>query len=95
VHPYVDAASLTDSLPSTSSKCKSGVEFKSVNVLASDAVRSAIKRYTEWPTIPQVFVKGEFIGGCDIILAMHQSGELSALFEAKGLTKGAGEASKP
>lgn len=53
-----------------------GVKFKSYNVLADEEIRSGIKEYSNWPTIPQVFFKGEFIGGCDILLEMHRGGEL-------------------
>ena len=57
-----------------------GVEFNDVNVLADDAVRQGIKDYSDWPTIPQLYVKGEFVGGCDIITEMTLSGELDTLF---------------
>ena len=57
-----------------------GVKFKAVNVLDDDAIRQGIKDFTNWPTIPQLYVRGEFIGGCDIVREMHQSGELKALF---------------
>ncbi|MEM8555837.1 MAG: Grx4 family monothiol glutaredoxin [Pseudomonadota bacterium] len=63
-----------------------GVDFKDVNVLADDAVREGIKEYSDWPTIPQLYVKGEFVGGCDIITEMTMSGELDALFEKEGVT---------
>ena len=53
-----------------------GVKFKSFDVLADDELRQGIKEYSHWPTIPQLYVKGEFIGGCDIIREMYQSGEL-------------------
>ena len=59
-----------------------GVEFKDVNVLADDAVRQGIKDFSDWPTIPQLYVKGEFVGGCDIITEMTLSGELDQLFDA-------------
>ena len=62
-----------------------GVEFKDVNVLADAAVRDGIKTFSDWPTIPQLYVKGEFVGGCDIVTEMTLSGELDALFEAKGV----------
>ena len=58
-----------------------GVEFEDVNVLADDAVRQGIKEFSDWPTIPQLYVKGEFVGGCDIITEMTLSGELDKLFE--------------
>ncbi|MFN4158210.1 MAG: Grx4 family monothiol glutaredoxin [Gemmobacter sp.] len=63
-----------------------GVEFADVNVLADAEIRQGIKDFSEWPTIPQLYVKGEFIGGCDIVTEMTLSGELDALFEAKGVT---------
>ncbi len=63
-----------------------GVEFKDVNVLADEALRQGIKDFSDWPTIPQLYVKGEFVGGCDIITEMTLSGELDQLFEAKGVS---------
>ncbi|GAB4261664.1 MAG: Grx4 family monothiol glutaredoxin [Pararhodobacter sp.] len=62
-----------------------GVEYVDVNVLADDAIRQGIKDYSDWPTIPQLYVKGEFVGGCDIVTEMTLSGELDALFDAKGI----------
>lgn len=62
-----------------------GVAYKDVNVLADDAIRQGIKDFSDWPTIPQLYVKGEFVGGCDIITEMTLSGELDSLFEAKGV----------
>ena len=62
-----------------------GVEFADVNVLADDEIRQGIKEYSDWPTIPQLYVKGEFIGGCDIVTEMTLSGELDTLFEANGV----------
>jgi monothiol glutaredoxin len=62
-----------------------GVEFADVNVLADDAVRQGIKDFSDWPTIPQLYVKGEFVGGCDIITEMTLSGELDTLLEEKGI----------
>ena len=62
-----------------------GVEFKDVNVLADEAIRNGIKTFSDWPTIPQLYVKGEFVGGCDIIREMFQSGELQSLLTDKGL----------
>ncbi len=56
-----------------------GVSYASVNVLLDPAIREGIKSYTDWPTIPQLYVKGEFIGGCDIVTEMHESGELAEL----------------
>jgi monothiol glutaredoxin len=58
-----------------------GVEFSDVNVLADEAIRQGIKDYSDWPTVPQLYVKGEFVGGCDIITEMTLSGELDTLFE--------------
>lgn len=62
-----------------------GVAYKGINVLASDEMRQGIKEYSNWPTIPQVYIKGEFIGGCDIIREMFQAGELQALLTEKGI----------
>ena len=62
-----------------------GVPYKGVNVLESDELRQGIKAYAQWPTIPQLYVKGEFVGGCDIIREMFQAGELQDLFEKNGL----------
>ena len=62
-----------------------GVDFAGVDVLADADIRQGIKTYSDWPTIPQLYVKGEFVGGCDIITEMTLSGELDALFEAKGV----------
>jgi len=62
-----------------------GVEFKDVNVLADAAVRDGIKTFSDWPTIPQLYVKGEFVGGCDIITEMMLSGEMDQLLSAKGV----------
>ncbi|MCU9839768.1 Grx4 family monothiol glutaredoxin [Ruegeria sp. WL0004] len=62
-----------------------GVAFKDVNVLADDEIRQGIKDYSDWPTIPQLYVKGEFVGGCDIITEMTLSGELDTLFEENGV----------
>ena len=63
-----------------------GVEFNDVNVLADDDIRQRIKDYSDWPTIPQLYVKGEFVGGCDIITEMTLSGELDTLFSENGVT---------
>ena len=63
-----------------------GVDFKDVNVLADADIRQGIKDYSDWPTIPQLYVKGEFVGGCDIVTEMTLSGELDQLFDAKGVT---------
>jgi monothiol glutaredoxin len=62
-----------------------GIEFTDVNVLADAEIRQGIKDYSDWPTIPQLYVKGEFVGGCDIITEMTLSGELDALLEANGV----------
>jgi monothiol glutaredoxin len=62
-----------------------GVQFADVNVLADAGIRQGIKDFSDWPTIPQLYVKGEFVGGCDIITEMTLSGELDQLFEAKGV----------
>ena len=61
------------------------VKFEGVNVLSSDELRQGIKDYTDWPTIPQLYVKGEFVGGCDIVKEMFEKGELKKLFEDKSL----------
>ena len=60
-----------------------GVEFKDVNVLEDQDIRQGIKDFSDWPTIPQLYVKGEFIGGCDIVTEMTMSGELDSLFDAE------------
>ncbi|XDZ64653.1 Grx4 family monothiol glutaredoxin [Alphaproteobacteria bacterium LSUCC0684] len=62
-----------------------GVKFKGVNVLEDDAVREGIKSYTNWPTIPQLYIKGEFVGGCDIIREMYETGELIELMNSRGI----------
>ena len=62
-----------------------GVKFKGVDVLADPGIRQGIKEFSNWPTIPQLYVKGEFIGGCDIIREMFQAGELQQLFADKGI----------
>ena len=62
-----------------------GVEFQDVNVLADPEIRQGIKDFSEWPTVPQLYVKGEFVGGCDIITEMMLSGEMDQLLEAKGV----------
>ena len=63
-----------------------GVAYKGLNVLENDDLRQGIKSYSDWPTIPQLYVKGEFVGGCDIIREMFQSGELQTLLTDKGVT---------
>jgi monothiol glutaredoxin len=62
-----------------------GVDFADVNVLADDTIRQGIKDYSDWPTVPQLYVKGEFVGGCDIITEMTMSGELDQLFDDKSV----------
>ena len=62
-----------------------GVEYADVNVLVDDEIRQGIKDYSDWPTIPQLYVKGEFVGGCDIITEMTLSGELDTLFTESGV----------
>lgn len=59
---------------------------KTVNVLEDDGIRQGIKEYSNWPTIPQLYVKGEFVGGCDIVTEMYQSGELETLLTEKGIS---------
>tara|TARA_B100002052_G_scaffold269734_1_gene269369 strand:+ start:301 stop:624 length:324 start_codon:yes stop_codon:yes gene_type:complete len=61
------------------------VNFQSINVLESNDIRQGIKDFTDWPTIPQLYIKGEFIGGCDIIKEMFEKGELKKLLENKSL----------
>tara|TARA_B000000475_G_C15788322_1_gene362397 strand:- start:152 stop:469 length:318 start_codon:yes stop_codon:yes gene_type:complete len=61
------------------------VNFKAVNVLENEHMRQSIKEYSDWPTIPQLYVKGEFIGGCDIVKEMFEKGELKELFKSKSL----------
>ncbi len=61
------------------------VAYEPVNCLASDEIRQGIKEFSNWPTIPQLYVKGEFIGGCDIVREMFQSGELAALLASKNI----------
>ena len=63
-----------------------GVDYADVNVLADEDIRQGIKDYSDWPTIPQLYVKGEFVGGCDIITEMTLSGELDTLFDDNGVT---------
>jgi monothiol glutaredoxin len=63
-----------------------GVAYKGINVLESDDLRQGIKAYAQWPTIPQLYVKGEFVGGCDIVREMFQAGELQGLMKEKGLS---------
>lgn len=60
-------------------------EYKDINVLADPEIREGIKQFANWPTIPQLYIKGEFIGGCDIVRELYQSGELQALLKEKGV----------
>ena len=62
-----------------------GVDFVGVNVLQDEGLRQGVKTYSDWPTIPQLYVKGEFVGGCDIVREMFQSGELKTLLADQGL----------
>ena len=62
-----------------------GVNYSGVNVLESDELRQGIKSFSEWPTIPQLYVKGEFVGGCDIVREMFQAGELQSMLTEKGV----------
>ena len=61
------------------------VNFKGVNVLADEKLRQGIKEFSEWPTIPQLYIKKEFVGGCDIVKEMYENGELKKIFEDKGI----------
>ena len=63
---------------------RSGSEFEDVNVLEDAAIRQGIKEFTNWPTIPQLYVRGKFVGGCDIVREMYENGELDALLSANG-----------
>ena len=65
-----------------------GVSFTGVNVLEDDAIRQGVKKFFNWPTIPQLYVKREFVGGCDIVREMYQSGELQKLLQDKGVRVG-------
>jgi monothiol glutaredoxin len=62
-----------------------GIEYADMNVLADDTIRQGIKDFSDWPTIPQLYVKGEFVGGCDIVTEMTLSGELDTMFEENGI----------
>lgn len=64
-----------------------GVAYESVDVLQDMEIRAGIKEYSDWPTIPQLYVKGEFLGGSDIMMEMYEAGELQSLVEAEGLAK--------
>ena len=63
-----------------------GIKFKGVDVLADPEIRQGIKEFSNWPTIPQLYVKGEFVGGCDIVREMYQNGELQQLLTSKGIS---------
>lgn len=68
-----------------------GVDYQDINVLENDEIRQGIKDFSQWPTIPQLYVKGEFVGGCDIIREMFESGELKPMLEGKGIALQAAE----
>ena len=61
------------------------VKFEGINVLENNEIRQGVKDFTDWPTIPQLYIKGEFIGGCDIVKEMHETGELMELFNSRGI----------
>ncbi len=63
-----------------------GLNFRDINVLEDSELREGIKQFTSWPTIPQLYIKGEFVGGCDIVKEMYQSGELQDLLRDKGIS---------
>ena len=62
-----------------------GIDFETVDVLADESIRQGVKDFSQWPTIPQLYVKGEFVGGCDIIREMYESGELTEMFQTHGV----------
>ncbi len=64
-----------------------GVEFEGVDVLADPEIRAGVKDYSDWPTVPQLYVKGEFVGGSDIMMEMYQAGELTAIIEEAGIAR--------
>jgi len=66
-----------------------GVDFQDINVLDDMSVREGVKSYSKWPTVPQLYVKGEFVGGCDIVREMFQAGELQEMLDAKGIANNA------
>ncbi|WP_426165044.1 Grx4 family monothiol glutaredoxin [Sandarakinorhabdus sp. DWP1-3-1] len=66
-----------------------GVDFETVDVLADPEIRQGVKTYSDWPTVPQLYVKGEFVGGSDIMMEMYQAGELTALLEQAGVPRAA------
>ena len=61
------------------------VNYKGINVLETQALREGIKEFSDWPTIPQIYIKGEFVGGCDIVKEMYENGELKKVLEDKGI----------
>ena len=61
------------------------VNYKGINVLENQSLRESIKEFSDWPTIPQLYIKGEFVGGCDIVKEMYENGELKKIFEDKGI----------
>jgi len=69
-----------------------GVKFKGIDVLADPGIRQGIKEFSEWPTVPQLYIKGEFVGGADIVREMYLSGELAGLFAARGIATAAAPA---
>jgi monothiol glutaredoxin len=66
-----------------------GVEYKDINVLEDMSIREGVKTYSNWPTVPQLYIKGEFVGGCDIVREMFQAGELQDMLNAKGVANNA------
>jgi len=66
-----------------------GVKFKGINILEDPGLRQGLKDYSNWPTFPQLYVKGELVGGCDIVREMYESGELQQLLQSKGIGTGA------
>jgi len=72
-----------------------GDKMKTYNVLEDAVLREGIKEFSEWPTIPQVYVNGEFVGGCDIVIGMHQSGELEKLLDSHGILPPVSEEEAP
>jgi monothiol glutaredoxin len=66
-----------------------GVDYKDINVLDDMSVREGVKAYSNWPTVPQLYIKGEFVGGCDIVREMFQAGELQDMLTAKGIANNA------
>ena len=68
-----------------------GIKFRGIDVLQDPSLRQGIKSFSDWPTIPQLYVKGEFVGGCDILREMFETGELQAMFEDKGVERIAAE----